>query len=102
MSLAPLIVWYSFRTPGTGLYDNLQRFNLPQPEAVFEINYFRDNPDAFFQLAKELYPGNFTPSVTHQFINFLAKKGLLLRHYTQNIDCLDRYVTPYFCDLTVL
>lgn len=79
-----------FRTPGTGLYDNLQRFNLPQPEAVFEINYFRNNPDAFYQLAKELYPGNFTPSVTHQFINFLAKKGLLLRHYTQNIDCLDR------------
>ena len=26
-----------FRTPGTGLYDNLQRFNLPQAESIFEL-----------------------------------------------------------------
>ena len=26
-----------FRTPGTGLYDNLQKYNLPFPEAVFQI-----------------------------------------------------------------
>ena len=30
-----------FRTPGTGLYDNLQRYNLPFPEAVFSIEFFR-------------------------------------------------------------
>lgn len=24
-----------FRSPGTGLYDQLQKFNLPRPEAVF-------------------------------------------------------------------
>ena len=30
-----------FRTPGTGLYDNLslQRNDLPYPEAVFELSY---------------------------------------------------------------
>lgn len=26
-----------FRTPGTGLYDNLKKYNLPYPEAVFDI-----------------------------------------------------------------
>eukprot|EP01122_Echinamoeba_exundans_P004912 TRINITY_DN1511_c0_g1_i3.p1 TRINITY_DN1511_c0_g1~~TRINITY_DN1511_c0_g1_i3.p1 ORF type:complete len:176 (-),score=39.28 TRINITY_DN1511_c0_g1_i3:913-1440(-) len=26
-----------FRSPGTGLYSNLQKYNLPFPEAVFEI-----------------------------------------------------------------
>jgi NAD-dependent deacetylase sirtuin 2 len=26
-----------FRTPGTGLYDNLQKYNLPYPTAVFEL-----------------------------------------------------------------
>lgn len=41
-----------FRTPGTGLYSNLQKFNLPHPEAVFEINYFKRNPAPFFMLAK--------------------------------------------------
>ncbi|OLQ00831.1 NAD-dependent protein deacetylase sirtuin-2 [Symbiodinium microadriaticum] len=34
-----------FRTPGTGLYDNLQRFNLPQAESIFEM-----------------WPGNFEPT----------------------------------------
>jgi len=33
-----------FRTPGTGLYDNLQAYNLPRPEAVFDISFFRDQP----------------------------------------------------------
>ena len=41
-----------FRTPGTGLYSNLQKYDLPFPEAVFEINYFKRNPAPFFMLAK--------------------------------------------------
>jgi NAD-dependent SIR2 family protein deacetylase len=41
-----------FRTPGTGLYDNLQKYNLPHPEAVFSMDYFQVNPTPFYQLAK--------------------------------------------------
>lgn len=33
-----------FRSPDTGLYANLQALNLPFPEAVFELNYFKENP----------------------------------------------------------
>ena len=29
-----------FRTPGSGLYDNLQQYNLPYPEAIFQIGFF--------------------------------------------------------------
>ena len=29
-----------FRTKGTGLYDNLQKFKLPYPEAIFDIEFF--------------------------------------------------------------
>ena len=36
-----------FRSPGTGLYDNLQKYDLPFPEAVFDIGFFRDNPAPF-------------------------------------------------------
>jgi len=78
-----------FRTPGTGLYDNLQKYNLPFPEAIFEISYFKKNPKPFFHLAKELYPGNFAPTPTHYFIRLLEEKGVLLRCYTQNIDTLE-------------
>lgn len=34
-----------FRSPGTGLYDNLQALNLPFPEAVFSLDYFEDRPE---------------------------------------------------------
>ena len=37
-----------FRTPGTGLYYNLQQYNLPTPESMFDIEYFRQNPESFY------------------------------------------------------
>lgn len=43
---------------GTGLYNNLQKFNLPNPHAIFEIGYFKKNPQPFFALAKELFHEN--------------------------------------------
>lgn len=78
-----------FRSPKTGLYNNLQKYNLPYSSAVFEIDYFHKNPQPFFALSKELYPGNFRPTPCHYFIRLLHEKGLLLRHYTQNIDTLE-------------
>lgn len=79
-----------FRTPGTGLYANLERYNIPYPEAVFNIDYFSDDPLPFFSLAKALYPGNHRPNYIHYFVRVLHHKGLLLRVYTQNIDGLER------------
>jgi NAD-dependent histone deacetylase SIR2 len=68
----------------------LARLNLPYAEAVFDISYFRDKPEPFYVLAKELYPGRFHPTVSHAFIALLAAKGLLFHLFTQNIDCLER------------
>ncbi|XP_047690497.1 NAD-dependent protein deacetylase sirtuin-2 isoform X1 [Prionailurus viverrinus] len=79
-----------FRSPSTGLYANLEKYRLPYPEAIFEIGYFKKHPEPFFALAKELYPGQFKPTVCHYFIRLLKEKGLLLRCYTQNIDTLER------------
>lgn len=79
-----------FRTPGSGLYANLQKYNLPFAEAIFTIHFFRQNPEPFFQLAKEMYPGKWKPTTTHYFVKLLEQKGLLLRHFTQNIDTLER------------
>jgi len=79
-----------FRTPGTGLYDNLQKYNLPTPQAVFSLDFFRSNPLPFCNLAKELYPGKIKPTDCHNFVLLLASKGILLRCFTQNIDGLER------------
>ncbi|XP_070354896.1 NAD-dependent protein deacetylase sirtuin-2 isoform X2 [Equus asinus] len=79
-----------FRSPSTGLYANLEKYHLPYPEAIFEIGYFKKHPEPFFALAKELYPGQFKPTICHYFLRLLKEKGLLLRCYTQNIDTLER------------
>jgi len=78
-----------FRTPGTGLYSQLKRYNLPQPEAIFSIDFFKENPAPFYTLAKELYPGLHCPTPGHYFFKLLQDKGLLLRVFTQNIDSLE-------------
>ena len=41
-------------------------------------------------LARELYPDNFEPTPSHFFVRLLEQKGLLLRHYTQNIDTMEQ------------
>merc|ERR1712137_149 len=79
-----------FRSPGTGLYDNLQKYNLPHPRAIFEIDFFKENPVPFTQLARELFPGKYVPTKAHYFVRLLAEKGLLIRNFTQNIDTLER------------
>ena len=30
-----------FRSPGTGLYDDLEKYDLPYPEAVFDLGFFK-------------------------------------------------------------
>ncbi|CAF3168638.1 unnamed protein product [Rotaria socialis] len=79
-----------FRSPGTGLYSQLEKYNLPFPEAIFQLDYFRNNPKPFFLLAKELYPQKYTPTPTHYFLRLLNDKSKLLRIFTQNIDSLER------------
>eukprot|EP00798_Chlamydomonas_sp_ICE-L_P005997 gene5997-5288_t len=78
-----------FRTPGTGLYSQLAKYQLERPEDIFSIGYFMRKPEPFFTLARELFPGNYTPTPTHYFMQLLYKKGLLLRCFTQNIDSLE-------------
>jgi len=64
--------------------------DLPDPQSMFDINYFLKDPRPFFKFAKEIYPGQFKPSPSHRFIKMLEKKKKLLRNYTQNIDTLER------------
>ncbi|KAF7247414.1 NAD-dependent protein deacetylase sirtuin-1 [Varanus komodoensis] len=64
--------------------------DLPDPQAMFDIEYFRKDPRPFFKFAKEIYPGQFQPSLCHKFIALMDKERKLLRNYTQNIDTLEQ------------
>lgn len=72
-----------------GLYSIIkERYDLPYPEAIFEIGYFKNNPEPFFSLSKELFSQNIQPSLAHKFIAYLEKIGKISLVVTQNIDLL--------------
>lgn len=77
-----------------GIYSRLAEYNLPNPQCMFDIEFFRTNPRPFFAFAKELFPKargfTFVPSPSHYFLRLLEQKGKLLRIYSQNIDMLER------------
>uniref|UniRef100_A0A8C5E0F7 NAD-dependent protein deacetylase sirtuin-2 n=1 Tax=Gouania willdenowi TaxID=441366 RepID=A0A8C5E0F7_GOUWI len=71
-----------FRSPETGLYANLQKYNLPYPEAIFQMDYFKEHPEPFFALAKELYPGQFKNIDTLERVAGLEADDLIEAHGT--------------------
>ncbi|KAH8093054.1 NAD+ binding protein [Aureococcus anophagefferens] len=70
---------------------HLEGYGLPYPEAVFELDFFKENPAPFYKLARALWPGRESrPTLAHDFVRLLADRGQLIRCYTQNIDSLER------------
>jgi NAD-dependent histone deacetylase SIR2 len=81
-----------FRTPNSGLYSKLKALNLPYPEAIFSLHYFRHTPEPFYAIARARHPRNLKPTLSHAFLSLLDRKGLLHILFTQNIDGLEREV----------
>jgi NAD-dependent histone deacetylase SIR2 len=78
-----------FRSKGTGLYSKLEHLGLSDPQEVFDIDVFKQDPTIFYSVAKDIVPATdrFTP--THKFIAMLHERGKLLTNYSQNIDNLE-------------
>ncbi|CAN8098505.1 unnamed protein product [Discula destructiva] len=78
-----------FRSAGTGLYSKLQHLGLNDPQEVFNITVFKEDPNIFFSVARDILPETERFSPTHAFIAMLQEKGKLLTNYSQNIDNLE-------------
>ncbi|CAI7665451.1 unnamed protein product [Penicillium pancosmium] len=78
-----------FRSKDTGLYSKLEHLGLSDPQEVFDIHVFREDPSIFFSIAKDILPTEKKYSPTHGFIKLLQDKGKLLTNYTQNIDNIE-------------
>jgi NAD+-dependent protein deacetylase SIR2 len=88
----------------------LDKFDLPYPEAIFELGYFRERPEAclyspiyphpwhshkspsptVYAFARDFDPSVFRPTLSHSFLHLLHTKGALHTCFTQNIDGLER------------
>lgn len=80
----------------TGIYAKLEGYGLTDPQEMFDINVFKENPNIFYSFAAELFPldefKNLLYSPTHAFIKLLQDKGKLLTQYTQNVDNIEEIV----------
>lgn len=79
-----------FRSPKIGLYATLkEKYDMDDPQEIFNINKFLKEPEIFYDFSKEFNWDQYDPTLTHYFIGFLNKKGLLDNYVTQNIDTLE-------------
>ncbi|KAI1268001.1 SIR2-domain-containing protein [Xylariaceae sp. FL1019] len=80
-----------FRSKETGLYSQLEKLGLgiSDPQEVFNIDVFREDPSIFYTVAKDILPNTKKFSPTHAFIAMLQNQGKLLTNYSQNIDNLE-------------
>lgn len=81
-----------FRSKSTGLYSQLEKMGLGinDPQEVFNIEVFREDPSIFYSVARNILPDDanvFTP--THKFIAMLQDRNKLLTNYSQNIDNIE-------------
>lgn len=78
-----------FRSPNTGIYASIQKYNLPHPEDAFNIDCFKNKPEIFYEISKSILPTRLYPTLAHYFVRLLHEKGYLLRCYSQNVDGLE-------------
>ncbi|KFY91995.1 hypothetical protein V498_05196, partial [Pseudogymnoascus sp. VKM F-4517 (FW-2822)] len=78
-----------FRSKDVGLYAKLAHLGLSDPQEVFDITLFKEDPSIFYSVARDILPttSRFTP--THAFIKLLQDKNKLLTNYSQNIDNIE-------------
>ncbi|ODV97238.1 hypothetical protein PACTADRAFT_39531, partial [Pachysolen tannophilus NRRL Y-2460] len=75
-----------------GFYAKLSYLGLEDPQEVFDLSYFREDPAIFYSIAHMILPPEHAFTPLHGFIRLLQDKGKLLRNYTQNIDNLESNV----------
>ncbi|KAF2472231.1 SIR2-domain-containing protein [Lindgomyces ingoldianus] len=80
-----------FRSKNTGFYSRLQEMGYSEPEQVFDIGNFDEDPKTFYTLAGDILPDLKKWTPTHEFIRLLQDKGKLLTNYTQNIDNVESH-----------
>ena len=78
-----------FRSPGTGIYDNIKKYGIFKPDLLFNRSFIKNDPKPFYNLVKEFIDKEYKPTNAHYLSVLFKNKGLLMRYYTQNIDSLD-------------
>ncbi|AET40046.1 NAD-dependent histone deacetylase SIR2 Ecym_5284 [Eremothecium cymbalariae DBVPG len=74
-----------------GFYSQVTNLGLDDPQDVFNLDIFMENPSVFYTIAEKILPPEHKYSPLHSFIRMIQDEDRLLRNYTQNIDNLESY-----------
>jgi len=66
-----------------------EKYNLDSPENFFQLNFFKNNTEVFYEYLRSASLSEFKPTKSHYFIKLLQNKNILNLVYTQNIDGLE-------------
>ena len=106
-----------FRSPGTGFYDKLDltKYDLPSPQSVFELDYFRQIHDLFVPLLKSCTLESIGPLLLTISLNFwLARdcyfdatlrfviSSILLSYKQERLEGVDWYIDISLLPIYVL
>lgn len=72
------------------IIEEIRKLDLPFPNILFDINYFKFDPEPFYKIFHKLIPQKITPNPSHYFVKCLEEKSMLLMSFTKNIDLLER------------
>ena len=78
-----------FRSKNTGFYAKMRERGFEEPEEVFSLEMFEEDPSVFYDNCVETFPKEGLTTPTHAFIRLLQDKNKLLTNYTQNIDNIE-------------
>ena len=81
-----------FKMQETGFLDTFKEFELPNPEAIFDLEYFQKKPEVFYKFANHFYDWTkFKATYVHHFCKMLQDNGLVKYYLTQNTDNLEEH-----------
>lgn len=72
------------------LKEAAEKLDLPFPEVLFDVNYFKFDPYPFYKVYAKIVPIDAKPTVNHYFVKLLEEKSMLLIGFTKNFDGLER------------
>lgn len=70
-----------------GIYHTYNKYGIP-PEVIISMDFFKENPQAFYDFYREFFVSDAQPNTAHKAIAQLEKMGKQVTVITQNVDGL--------------
>ena len=71
------------------MYAQVAKLGLEEPELIFTLDYFKQQPETFYTVGGSLLLQQARPVGAHYFIKHFQNLGCLYKCFTQNIDGLE-------------